>query len=216
MGRKEGAVTMKVHVLNVGKPQLVNGFRTAFAKEPSTGPVHLGALGFTGDDVANHKYHGGPEKAACCYPLAHYEFWDTLAGRLLARPIFGENLTLTDCTEETVYIGDVYQLGGAVIQICQPRVPCDTLIKRHQWKPILKEATRTGFTGFYLRVLTEGAVSVGDAMTLLERPADTLSIAQANEIYYRQRDDQAALEQLLAIPALSKDWRNWATGRLNK
>lgn len=207
---------MKVDVLNTGKPQIVNGFRTAFAKEPAAGPVHLGALGFEGDAVADHKHHGGPEKAACCYPLAHYAFWDQLAGRPLARPIFGENLTLTDCTEETVQIGDVYQLGGAVIQICQPRVPCDTLIKRHQWQPILKEATRTGYTGFYLRVLTEGAVAPGDAMTLLERPSGSLSIAQANEIFYRQPNERAALERLLAAPGLSEEWRHWATGRLHK
>lgn len=207
---------MRVHALNVGKPQLVNGFRTAFAKEPVTGPIHLGALGFEGDDVANHKYHGGPEKAVCCYPLAHYDYWENLAGRPLARPIFGENLTLTDCTEETVYIGDVYQVGSAVVQVCQPRVPCDTTVKRHQWQPILKEATRTGFTGFYLRVLTEGAVSVGDAMTLVERPAESLSIAEANEIFYRQRDDKAALQRLLALPALAEQWRDWATDRLHK
>lgn len=207
---------MNVHALNVGLPQSVNGFRTAFAKEPVTSSVHLGALGFAGDDVANHKYHGGPEKAVCCYPLAHYEYWDRLAGRPLARPIFGENLTLTDCTEETVLIGEIYQLGGAVVQVCQPRVPCDTLIKRHQWQEILKEATRTGFTGFYLRVLTEGAVAPGDAMTLRERPADSLSIAQANEIFYRQRDDKAALERLVALPALSTQWRDWATERLHK
>lgn len=207
---------MKVDALNVGKPQLVNGLRTAFAKEPITGPLHLGALGFTNDEVADHKHHGGPEKAVCCYPLAHYEYWDNLAGRPLARPIFGENLTLTDCTEETVYVGDVYQVGTATVQVCQPRVPCDTLIKRHQWQPILKEATRTGFTGFYLRVLTEGSISVGDTMTLLERPAETLSIAQANEIYYRQRADKAALERLLALPTLAAQWRDWATDRLHK
>lgn len=207
---------MKIYALNVGKPKVVNGFRTAFAKEPVTGSVHLATLGFEGDDVANHKYHGGPEKAVCCYPLAHYEYWDRMAGRPVARPIFGENLTLTDCTEETVYIGDVYQVGGAVVQICQPRVPCDTLVKRHEWQEILKEATRTGFTGFYLRVLTEGPVALGDEMRLIERPTETLSIAQANEIFYRQRDDKAALGRLLALPTLSAQWRDWATDRLNK
>lgn len=207
---------MKIYALNVGKPKVVNGFRTAFAKEPVTGSVHLATLGFEGDDVANHKYHGGPEKAVCCYPLAHYEYWDRMAGRPVARPIFGENLTLTDCTEETVYLGDVYQLGGAVVQVCQPRVPCDRLQRRHQWQEILKEATKTGFTGFYLRVLTEGTVTPGDALTLLERPAGAVSIAEANEIFYRQQNDQAQLQRLLAIPALAQTWRDWATKRLHK
>jgi MOSC domain-containing protein YiiM len=216
MGIKEGSIPMNIHALNVGKAQVVNGFRTAFAKEPVGGALRLGALGFEGDDQANKKYHGGPEKAVCCYPLAHYDYWDRLAGRPLARPIFGENLTLTDCTEETVYIGDVYQVGGAVVQVCQPRVPCDTLVKRHQWQAILQEATRTGFTGFYLRMLTEGLVAVGDALILLERPAETLSIAEANETFYRQRDDRTLLNRLHSLPALSADWRDWAANRLHK
>lgn len=207
---------MLVHALNVGKIQRLNGFRTAFAKEPATGPVLLGALGFAGDEQADKKHHGGPEKAVCCYPLVHYAYWEAFSGRPLLPPVFGENLTLSDCTEETVSIGDRYRLGTAIVQVCQPRVPCNTLVKRHDLPAILKQATKTGYTGFYLRVLTEGLVAPGDRMELLERPADALTIAAANEIFYGQRKDRAAVTRLLATPALAEQWREWATNRLNK
>jgi MOSC domain-containing protein YiiM len=81
---------------------------------------------------------------------------------------------------------------------------------------ILEQATKTGYTGFYLRVLAEGLVAPGDRMDLLERPTDTLTIAAANAIFYRQREDREALTRLLATPALAEQWRDWATNRLNK
>lgn len=207
---------MLIQALNVGKIRSLNGFQTAFAKEPVAGPIFLGALGFAGDEQADKRHHGGPEKAVCCYPFAHYAYWDAFYGRPLPRPIFGENLTLTDCTEETVSIGDVYQAGTAVVQVCQPRVPCNSINKRHRLSDILQQATKTEYTGFYLRVLTEGQVSPGDELKLLERPAETLTVAQANEIFYRRRSDREALTGLLATPGLAEEWCDWATERLNK
>ena len=43
---------------------------------------------------------------------------------------FGENITVTNMLESDVCIGDTYQLGEAIIQVTQARVPCSTISKR--------------------------------------------------------------------------------------
>ena len=38
--------------------------------------------------------------------------------------MFGENLTITGLLEETVHIGDHFQVGSANLVVTQPRLPC--------------------------------------------------------------------------------------------
>jgi MOSC domain-containing protein YiiM len=43
-------------------------------KEAGFGPVWLSYGGIQGDEQADRKYHGGPDKALCAYPAAHYDY----------------------------------------------------------------------------------------------------------------------------------------------
>ena len=69
--------------------------------------------------------------------------------------------------EKDVYIGDIFLIGEAVIQITQGRIPCSTITKRTVLL-LLKRMVQTGFTGYLCRVLEEGSVRKDSNITLLE------------------------------------------------
>lgn len=42
----------------------------------------------------------------------------------------GENFTAAGLIEDEVHLGDVFEVGTAVVQVCQPRTPCYKLAAR--------------------------------------------------------------------------------------
>jgi MOSC domain-containing protein YiiM len=187
---------------------------TACFKEPVAGPIHLGTLGLEGDQQADRVHHGGPDKAVLAYAAAHYPHWERFLGRAPGPAVLGENLTVAGVTEETVCIGDTYQLGSAVVQVSQPRVPCFKMNLRLNHAEVLKEIVRTGFSGFYLRVLQEGQVQNGDSFRLRSRPDGAPTIAFANRIFHHERGSQAALHRLLHAEGLAAQWIAWVQKQL--
>lgn len=211
---------MRIASLQIGQsaPHKYQGKEVASAifKQPVEGPVHLGRLGFSGDEVADTRHHGGPEKAVLVYAEEHYPHWAALLGREPGPAALGENLTISGATEEEVCVGDTYQLGGAVVQVCQPRVPCFKTNLRLGSTAVLPEVVRTGYTGFYLRVLEEGPVQKGDQFTLLHRPEGAPTVALANRIYHHERRNEAMMRQLLQAEGLAADWVTDLQERLAK
>ena len=118
----------------VGKITDYAGSRpSAIDKIQVDGELQLGDLGLDGDQQAEKKIHGGPDRALCHYPREHYADWirdfPQQAERFCA-PAFGENLSTTGLTEQNVYIGDIFRWGEALIQVTQPRSPCFKLVSR--------------------------------------------------------------------------------------
>ena len=109
--------------------------------------------GFRGDGVADLRYHGGPDRAVCVYPYEHYLLWEKEFKKPLPSSTFGENLTVTNMLEKDIFIGDIFFLGNAVIQVTQGRIPCSTITKRTNNPSLLKRMVQTGFTGYLCRVL---------------------------------------------------------------
>jgi MOSC domain-containing protein YiiM len=211
--RRKLALTdeMIVESLNVGLPktELYHGreIRTAMSKRPVLGPVRLGTLGFEGDGVADRKVHGGPDKAVCVYGTNHYPFWEETLGVALPQAAFGENLSVSSLREEAVCIGDVFQVGTALVQVSQPRQPCATLAARYGRPDIVALVVETGRTGFYFRVLDEGVVEAGVPLEPVEKDQGRISVAYASRIYHHERDNLDGIERVLAIQALSASWR---------
>ena len=63
------------------RPLPESGRPTGMYKQPANGPLELGPEGFVGDQQADRRVHGGPDKAVHLYPAAHYA---RLAGRFPA------------------------------------------------------------------------------------------------------------------------------------
>lgn len=201
---------MNIHSLNVGAVATHSHegrqVATGFFKHPVAEPIHLSASGFMGDQQADLVNHGGPEKAALLYAAEHYPHWKAFLGRDPGASVLGENLTVTDMTEQQVHIGDTYRVGTAVVQVCQPRVPCFKANLRHGHPGILAEVVRTGYSGYYVRVLTEGQVSLGDSLILLDRPAGAPTVAWANHVFHHDRKNRESLLRLLGTEGLAAVW----------
>jgi MOSC domain-containing protein YiiM len=167
---------------------------SAFVKHPVSGPVMAERLGLAGDHQADLRVHGGPDKAIYCYPVEHYEKWRALApsaGALLVPGGFGENLTTRGLDEDHVCIGDIYRIGGATVQVTQPRQPCFKLAMRFNDRRIGRAMVRSGMSGWYLRVLEPGLVESGSSITLLERPNPDWPIARLNRKSARSAGEAA-------------------------
>lgn len=60
----------------VGKVRDYDGSRpSAIGKIQVDGELTLGDLGLEGDEQAEKKIHGGPDRALCHYPREHYAHW---------------------------------------------------------------------------------------------------------------------------------------------
>nr|WP_251047670.1 MOSC domain-containing protein [Planococcus sp. ISL-110] len=172
--------------------------------------------GFHGDGVADLKYHGGPERAVCIYPYEHYEYWNGHFGTQLPRAAFGENLTVTNMLERDICIGDIFQVGEAVIQVTQGRVPCNTIDRRLEMRPLLKEMVKTGYTGYLCRVLEEGMIRADSTIRLVSKDPQQVSVLYANEINFHRPKDIDGIVKVLEAEALADDWRQFLTKRLIK
>ena len=151
--------------------------------------------------------HGGPEKAVCVYPFDHYAHWERMFGRRLEWGAFSENLTVSGAVETEVCIGDVFRVGDAVVQVSQPRTPCSKLAGKNGERLLTKWVGQSGYTGYYLRVLSEGDVSVDDAFERVENHHDLISIADVNDVIFGRSDDAGMIERLANLPEFGTDGR---------
>jgi MOSC domain-containing protein YiiM len=201
---------MRIVFLNIGTPETLS----FFGKDVQTGgrkhPVpeaYLHATHLAGDGQADLKNHGGPDKAVCVYPHDHYPYWEQALGAPLEPGAFSENLTLAGALETEVSVGDIWEVGEARVQVSQPRIPCSKLAGKRGRKDLPELIHANGFSGFYLRVLREGVVRAGDAITLVERHPAGVTIAFVNELLYRRRTARADFERALAVEALAEAGR---------
>ena len=180
---------------------------SGIVKHAVDGAWELGLEGFPGDEQADLTVHGGPDKAVCAYAVEHRAGWEELLGVTLPSGAFGENLTLAGLGEDAVHIGDVLTVGGARVQVSQPRGPCYKLAARWGRKDLPALMARGGRSGYYFRVLEPGAVRAGDELVLRERSSD-VSVADVMRVTYRDRRDSSGLEAVLAVPELAQQWRD--------
>ncbi len=177
-------------------------------KYPVTGRIWLDTLNLHGDAQQDLKNHGGVNRAVLAYGAAHYHDWRIELGKAdFPHGAFGENLTVSELTEESVYLGDVYAVGEARIQVTQPRWPCWKLARRWDIKDLTARVEHKGWGGWYQRVLQPGYLQAGDAYTLLERPYPQYSIALINDLMAGRNDNPTLLAELAQVEALSPEWR---------
>jgi MOSC domain-containing protein YiiM len=207
--------------VNVGLPRSVEwrGERvsTGIFKAPVAGRVAVRRLNLDGDRQADLTVHGGPAKAVYAYPSEHYPAWRAeLAGADVPWAAFGENLTTAGLREDTVHIGDRFRVGTAELVATQPRTPCYKLGLRFGRPDMVRLFQRSGRSGIYFAVLAEGDVAAGDAITLLGRAADSLSVADINHLYAHEGGNEEAdlLWHAAALEALPERWRAYFRARL--
>ncbi len=194
------------------------GKTSAIDKHPVAERLMVTEIGLVGDEQADLRVHGGPEKAVHHYPRDHYADWladlPQLAPRLEAPGAFGENVTTSGMTEAEVCIGDLYRLGTALVQVSQGRQPCWKLNVRFAVPDMALRVQRSGRTGWYYRVLETGHLAAGDRIELVERPHAAWPLARLLSVLYHDKLNAAALREMAGLEVLAESWRKIAARRL--
>ena len=187
------------------------GRPTGMYKTPVQAPIALGVNGFDGDQQADLRVHGGPDKAVHLYPTAHYaklaaKFDEAAA--LMQPGSMGENIATPDLDEHDVRLGDVWQLGSALIQVCQPRNPCWKIDERFGADGMALFIDQHLLTGWYWRVLQNGVVKPFDTLVLHEAASHAPTLHQAMTLWREHRPDWRALSALAETPGIAKVWQD--------
>jgi len=181
-----------------GKPD-----RSAIGKRPAAGQVHVGPLGLAGDEHGDTQHHGGLDQALYAYAREDLDWWTERVGRELRDGGFGENVTTSGIDVSAALIGETWRLGDVVVQLTAPRIPCETFkawMGEERW---VRRFAAAGRPGAYLRVLAEGEIAAGDAIEVLARPAQRVTVAESMRAYY---GDAELMRALLTVPGRAAKW----------
>ena len=187
--------------------------RSAIWKSPVLGRIAARGVNLAGDDQADRKAHGGPDKAVYAYAVEDARWWQQEIGRALAAGEIGENLTTEGIDPNQALVGERWQIGTTVLEVSEPRIPCWRLGFRMDDKVFPRRFTEALRPGAYLRIVVEGELGAGDAIRIAERPDHDLTIRDVFRIYTSNRDEA---NRLLAVPRMSESWRRWAHDLLQK
>jgi MOSC domain-containing protein YiiM len=182
---------------------------SAIAKTPVAGRIWAGSLGLSGDAVADTHHHGGPFQALLLYSAIHYPAWRTEWARPDLGPgMFGENLTVSEVSEDSACVGDVLGIGDVRLAVTSPRTPCNTLALRLGVPDVVKTILQNHRSGWYVRVVQEGWLEAGMSVELLERPNPEWTIRRAAEAKLHRHRNRGEAALLAACPGLHPDWRD--------
>src|SRR4051812_33756578 len=201
--------------VNVGRPQPVGLRRgktvqSAIGKAPVDGRVRVEGVNIAGDDQADRRVHGGPDKAIYAYAREDTAWWERELGAELGPGAFGENLTVEGVDVSGALIGERWRLGTVELEVCQPRFPCFKLGLRFGDPQMLKRFTRAERPGAYLRIVREGEIGAGDAIEVADRPAHGITVAFVARAVMI---DHALLRPAADAPELPGDLSGWMRER---
>jgi MOSC domain-containing protein YiiM len=212
---------VKVVSVNVGLPREVSWqgrvVTTGIFKEPTRGRIMMRTLNLDGDRQADLTVHGGVDKAVYAYPSEHYEYWRTeLPGMDLPWGMFGENFTTEGLLEKAVCIGDRFRIGETEVIVTEPRMPCYKLGIKFGRADIIKRFLASRRTGFYFAVVHEGTVGAGDAMELVRREQQEISVADITRLYAFEKADLKTLRRAIEVEALPESWKGYFRHQIEK
>jgi MOSC domain-containing protein YiiM len=194
--------------VNVGRPKAADWAgetrRTAIDKHQVTGPVIVRELGIEGDQVADEQHHGGIYQAVYAFAQEDLDFWGDQLGERVPPGTFGENLTTAGIDVNEAVLGERWRIGTALLQVIEVRIPCNVFkgwlgVSGFDNKAWVKRFTALGRPGPYLRVLEEGTLQAGDAITVEHRPDHGVTVST---MFAAMTTDTSLLPELLKVDGL--------------
>lgn len=211
-------MTARIVSVNVGVPRTVEWqgrrVRSAIWKEPVDGPIDVRGVNLAGDDQADRRVHGGTHKAVYAYGAEDYRWWSEKLGIELGPGTFGENLTVEGYDLRAAQVGERWRVGTCLLEVSEPRSPCYKLGMRMGTADFVELFGVVGRYGTYLRIVEEGVVTAGDALEVVSRPDQPLTV---NELADAQHtDDVDLLQRVAAHPAVADRWAESARRQLRR
>ena len=209
-----GELLGRIVSVNVGKPRTVEWhgrpMTSGIWKLPVDGPVDIEGGYLVGDGIADLTVHGGRDKAVYAYATEDYAWWAAEMPDTEFHPgLFGENLTTEGIDLADAVIGDRWRIGGAVLEVAQPRFPCVKLGMRMgdaAFRVRFDEARRPGA---YFRVAESGPITAGDEVVRATgQPEHGITIADVVETRFGAPAE--LMERILAIDVATDNVRTLA------
>lgn len=199
--------------VNVGQPEVIGARRgrpvlSSIRKHPVTAEsIQVGLTNIAGDAQADLRVHGGTHKAVYVYSADHLPYWTEVMkpDDPYGPGALGENLTVAGIDETAVCIGDVWQWGSAVLQVCQPLYPCYKLGLVTGKPGFVKRFLESGRSGWYLRVLQAGLAMTAGPIVVRERDRDGISVREAALAVSQKTEPERQIE-ISSHPALAPGW----------
>jgi MOSC domain-containing protein YiiM len=193
--------------VNVGRPEQIGVRRgrplmSAIDKAPVEGRVRVAGVNVAGDEQADRRVHGGPDKAVYAYAREDGAWWAEQLARDIPPGMFGENLTTEGIDVSGALIGERWRIGTVELEISQPRVPCAKLGTRFGDLRMVKRFGEANRPGAYLRIVTEGELGAGDEIEVLSRPGHGITVAFVSAAILL---DETLRERAASAPELAPD-----------
>ena len=162
--------------------------------------------GVVGDEIGSRKHHGGETQAVYAVAREELDWWAEQLDRDLADGMFGENLTTTGLDVDAVEVGEQWRVGGALLEVCGPRVPCATFAK-HMGEPRwVRRFTEHGRTGAYLAVREAGTIAAGDPIEVVRRPGHGLTVPMFFRAAMGDKHLAGVFLEAEVLPRVEHDW----------
>ncbi len=150
---------------------------TAIDKRPVEGRVKVRPYGLYADVQADRANHGGLDQAVYAYAQEDADHWSAELGREVTPGLFGENLRISGLDVNGAVIGERWQIGSALLEVTQPRTPCQTFGRRLGEQRWVRRFTQANRTGAYLRVVENGDLGAGDTVDVVHHPLHGVTVA---------------------------------------
>jgi len=217
----EKPASMKLLSVNLSVPKEITHagktVTTGIFKNPTSERVMLRTLNLDGDGQADLWGHGGAFRAVYVYSTENYGYWERELGRGdFTHGQFGENFTVEGMLDDQIHVGDMFRVGGALVEVSQPRIPCYKLAIKMGIDGFQNRFMQSGRVGFYFRVLKEGEVGSGDEIELVSRDPRRMTIREVNDLLFFDKKNLDGTREALSIPALSHGWKGSFEERLAK
>ena len=181
-----------------------SSYESAIRKKPVP-MVKVHALGAEGNDVGLKAHHGGIDKALFFMSDVSFPALNALLGETFdfhGSAIYGENFVVSGLHEDNVCVGDRYKIGTTLLEVSQPRKPCERLSHNTKNDHAREVIRQSGWTGWYVRVIEEGEIHQGDELVLQHRPYPEWTIRRLNTLLSAPSSN-AELEEALALEELA-------------
>jgi MOSC domain-containing protein YiiM len=212
------STTPQVISVNVGLPRTVvwagRSVTSAIWKSPVEGRLTVRGVNLEGDDQADRRVHGGPDKAVYAYSTEDYAWWAAMLGDVVPAATFGENLTTEGIDLRACVIGQEWRVGTTVLQVAQPREPCFKLGMRMGDARFVERFEASGRSGAYLRIRRAGDIGAGDPIVTGPPPSHGLTIGDLAAV--RPSTPAQVLERIATIAEVPEAWRTMARRRLDR
>ena len=181
--------------------------RTGIDKRPSPNRVAVKNEGVEGDVIADRKHHGGYHQAVYAYAHEDLIWWEGELGTKLTNGKFGENLTTSGIDVTHAVIGQRWAIGSSLLEVSQPRIPCRVFAGFWGRPTLIKDFTRVGRPGAYLRIIREGDIGAGDAIEIVHSPSHGITIS---DLFSAKSGDRSLIAEIAIVPEISISIRDWA------